>query len=235
MTMKGHKMQIVGGMLVVAGMLAGVPAQLAAQQPYLFGNQYLFYGQSILDANCRFRLTMQSDGNLVLYDESQGTRPIWASNTVGWRGFAVMQTDGNFVMYRWGWVPFWSTGTWGYPGAFVAMQADGNLVVYDRGARPLWATGTNVGGGIGTSNCGASSTVVEPDWNRFGGDYAGFPMKTPDFTHCAYWCAQDANCKAFTYVPPGRQFNDAMCWLKDSVPSPHFDPGLVSGRIMKRE
>jgi hypothetical protein len=45
------------------------------------------------------RLSMQSDGNLVLYDTSQN--PLWYSRTAG-RGNSrlLMQTDGNLVIYN---------------------------------------------------------------------------------------------------------------------------------------
>jgi hypothetical protein len=87
---------------------------------------------------------------------------------------AVMQGDGNFVVYRASGVPKWATGTdgraiggiimqgdgnlvmydpngavWasgthGRPGAVLVMQDDGNLVIYDPSGFPLWATGTNI-------------------------------------------------------------------------------------------
>jgi len=61
------------------------------------------------------RLSMQSDGNLVVY-ASDGT-PLWASNTGGRSCSpsscrAVFQGDGNFVLLQNG-VPYWGTGTGG--------------------------------------------------------------------------------------------------------------------------
>lgn len=87
---------------------------------------------------------------------------------------AVMQGDGNFVLYRANGSPKWATGTdgraiggiimqgdgnlvmydpngpvWasgtdGRPGAVLVMQDDGNLVIYDPSGAALWATGTNI-------------------------------------------------------------------------------------------
>lgn len=87
---------------------------------------------------------------------------------------AVMQGDGNFVLYRTGGAAKWATGTDGRaigeiimqsdgnlvmydpggavwatgtdrnPGAFLVMQDDGNLVIYNAARAPLWATGTNI-------------------------------------------------------------------------------------------
>jgi hypothetical protein len=184
--------------------------------------------RSIRDGNCRFRLTMQADGNLVLYDRSS---PLWASDTVGRRGYAVMQSDGNFVMYDWNGQPLWSTNTHGNPHAYLAMQRDGNAVVYHEPGRPVWATDTAVGASFGTTSCYASVTVVEHDADKPGGDYLSYRMDTPDFRHCAYKCSQDSRCRAFTYVPPGIQGPAARCFLKDRIPSRSSRRGMVSGQI----
>ena len=52
---------------------------------------------------------------------------------------AVMQGDGNFVVYGQG-GPIWSTGTFNHPGAFLALQSDGNVVVYSSSHQALWAS-----------------------------------------------------------------------------------------------
>ena len=106
-------------------------------------NQYLWAGQSLASDNSRFVLTMQYDGNLVLYARSpSGERPIWASNTQGVSGArAVMQSDGNFVVYNPNWQPVWASGT-GVWGSYLIVQDDGNLVVYTSGGSPVWASNT---------------------------------------------------------------------------------------------
>lgn len=53
------------------------------------------------------RLIMQSDGNLVIYDEFNRAR--WASNTVGRGWTARLQTDGNFVVYTRSNRPVWAS------------------------------------------------------------------------------------------------------------------------------
>lgn len=110
-------------------------------------------------------LTVQNDGNLVVY---AGRLARWASGTnrsVGaslsapatlgvnlrlissdGRFEAVMQTDGNFVLYQ-GSTPLWATGTKGSGANHVALQSDGNLVVYDAANNPKWASRTNGRGG----------------------------------------------------------------------------------------
>ncbi|XP_047131880.1 uncharacterized protein LOC124810920 [Hydra vulgaris] len=63
--------------------------------------------------------------------------------------FAVMQGDGNFVLYvTHHWVPqnaIWASGSYnkGTAPRRVVMQNDGNLVIYDAYNRATWASGTN--------------------------------------------------------------------------------------------
>jgi hypothetical protein len=93
------------------------------------------------------RLVMQTDGNLVMYRNSDG-KAVWASNTSGHNGaYAAMQNDGNLVIYSSSGGALWATGTYGHSGAYAAMQNDGNLVVYKSGGGPgtggaLWASNT---------------------------------------------------------------------------------------------
>ncbi|MFC5724197.1 hypothetical protein ACFP1Z_28970 [Streptomyces gamaensis] len=86
------------------------------------------------------RLIMQSDGNLVIYDEFG--KALWASNTVGQGWTARFQEDGNFVVYTRSGHAVWASGTAGHPGSRLAVQDDGNVVIYD-GSQAIWATGTN--------------------------------------------------------------------------------------------
>ncbi|WP_052441287.1 hypothetical protein [Streptacidiphilus anmyonensis] len=77
-----------------------------------------------------YQLTMQTDGNLVIYDVNGN--PLWNTQTEGHPGaFAIMQTDGNLVVYQ-GSTPLWNSGTGGNPGAtyYLCFQTDGNLVIY---------------------------------------------------------------------------------------------------------
>jgi GH25 family lysozyme M1 (1,4-beta-N-acetylmuramidase) len=103
--------------------------------------QGLSRGHSFAACDGRFSLSMQTDGNLVLYDQGVA---LWATGTYGTDGdVAVMQTDGNFVLYGKTSNALWSSGTYGHGGSTLAVQTDGNLVVYDAG-KALWASGTNL-------------------------------------------------------------------------------------------
>lgn len=97
-------------------------------------------GQQMISCDGRFTLVMQTDANLVLYF---GATALWSSNTVGTGGSnAVMQDDGNFVVYTSGGTAVWASGTSGGCGSYVAVQTDGNLVVYDPNGTALWSSGT---------------------------------------------------------------------------------------------
>src|SRR5882672_6218037 len=102
---------------------------------------------SIASNNGQYILTLPGDGNLVLYlADPAGWEALWASHT--WHrnvNNAVMQGDGNFVLYG-GNGAVWATGTYHYPGAHLVLQDDGNAVIYEPGGRPVWATNTWHGG-----------------------------------------------------------------------------------------
>jgi hypothetical protein len=125
-------------------------------------------------------LALQSDGNLVVY--APGGRAVWDYGSghladadtltaaqilsTGQSLYArdgsyqaVMQPDGNFVVYGVGHVAEWSTQTGGTgTGNYLKMQADGNLVVYTAANVAVWNSHTN---GTGTSN----HVVMQTDKN----------------------------------------------------------------------
>ena len=95
-------------------------------------------GQSITSSSGRYRLLYQTDGNLVLYDDVSGA-VVWSSNTRGTSaGQALMQADGNFVVYDVQGTGLWSSGTAGNPNARLVLQNDGNGVVYRSDGLPIW-------------------------------------------------------------------------------------------------
>jgi hypothetical protein len=108
----------------------------------LKAGQQLTVNQELVASNNKTRLVMQSDGNLVLYRNSDN-KALWASNTANKPvNRVVMQNDGNLVCYDAGGRAYWATGTDGHPGARLALQTDGNLVVYSTNNNPLWASNT---------------------------------------------------------------------------------------------
>ena len=106
---------------------------------------------SQIDVSCdgRFGLTLQGDSNLVVY---LGSTSLFSSGTVNGQpaqqfnataAEAVMQPDGNFMVYDVNGKAIWATNTSGHPGAALLMQNDGNLVLYNSSASnamPIWAS-----------------------------------------------------------------------------------------------
>lgn len=70
---------------------------------------WLLPGDRMASQDGRAILAMQTDGNLVYYRDG---RPRWHANTVGRTGArAVLQGDGNFVVYTAGGIPLWGSMT----------------------------------------------------------------------------------------------------------------------------
>lgn len=95
-------------------------------------------GQSV--ASNRIRLTMRTDGNLVISDEDGVTR--WSSHTTGQGARAVFQADGHLVVYTSDGQTAWSSGTAGNDGAELVLQADGNVTILSATGTVLWSAGT---------------------------------------------------------------------------------------------
>lgn len=86
--------------------------------------------QSISSPNGTYKVTLQPDGNVVLY---KGTAALWATGTNGKDVDAFkVQNDGNIVAYIKGGIPTWSSLTNGKSGneTVLMMQDDGNLILY---------------------------------------------------------------------------------------------------------
>lgn len=106
-----------------------------------------------------YTLTLQSDGNLVL-SEPDGT-VVWATMTHE-QGVerAVLQEDGNFVLYS-AQGPVWATDTNGQAADHLVVQPDRNIILYGRDGASLWASGTNTDNPI-TVEEPAAAPVAEP-------------------------------------------------------------------------
>jgi hypothetical protein len=89
------------------------------------------------------RLILQDDGNLVLYVWNY---PLWSSNTYGQPAAqAVMQGDGNFVIYDYQGRALWSSNTWGRRGAYLELEDNANLMLLQpvgSSNLPIWSTNT---------------------------------------------------------------------------------------------
>ncbi|MEU0949400.1 hypothetical protein ABZ379_43060 [Streptomyces canus] len=102
------------------------------------GTTVLEPGQSV--ASNRMRITMGTDGNLMISDENGVVR--WSSHTEGTGSKAVFQNDGNFVVYTKDGKSAWSSHTNGHDGARLVIQNDGNVAIYTVDGAALWSAGT---------------------------------------------------------------------------------------------
>jgi len=111
---------------------------------YLSLDEGLVPGKVHPSCDGRFRLALQPDGNLVLYQAvGAGWTPLWSTGTIGAASAQViMQADGNLVLHDTIGAWLWDSNTGGNPGAYARVQDDGNFVVYSPSHSPLWATDT---------------------------------------------------------------------------------------------
>lgn len=88
-------------------------------------------------ATNRIRMTMQQDGNLVVYNEQN--KPIWAAMTFGENHRAIFQPDGNLVVHNGDDRAIWASRTHDFGGAQLVLRPDAKVVVVHNG-RVVWST-----------------------------------------------------------------------------------------------
>jgi hypothetical protein len=54
-------------------------------------------------------------------------------------------------------------------------------------------------------------------FDRLGGDYADFPVRSADPAQCATRCERDQRCRAWAFSYPVTENAAAICWLKSRV------------------
>lgn len=88
------------------------------------------------------------------------------------------------------------------------------------------------GAGMRGGPAAAQSPAWQPMYNTdlFGGDYREIAYSTPGNTwqQCKAACDADRQCRAFTYVAPGRT-EHGECFLKDTVPEASESECCISG------
>ena len=79
--------------------------------------------------------------------------------------------------------------------------------------------------GIAVSKISRESATDRP-----GKDFAHHTLPTADPQLCEKECVANQQCLAYTYVRPGVQGPEAVCWLKASAPPAVSNSCCVSGR-----
>jgi hypothetical protein len=70
--------------------------------------------------------------------------------------------------------------------------------------------------------------VAQVGFDRRGGDYTSFPVRTGDPAVCAARCDRDSRCRAWGFSYPAGD-RPAECWLKTQVPPRVEDSASASG------
>src|SRR5438046_3136424 len=57
----------------------------------------------------------------------------------------------------------------------------------------------------------------QAEFDRPGGDYLNFPVRSADPTACAARCEREGRCRAWSFSYPNTVSPGAVCWLKNQV------------------
>ena len=131
-------------------------------------------GDALTSQNGRYRLELQTDGNLVL----TGPRGLaWDSDTRGKDvATAEMQSDGDFVLYTADRGVVWTAETTG-PGAHLVLQDDRNIVILAAdGATVLWTPNCYV---TEVERAAEEQAVAEEQAQQAPAPVASAPTATP--------------------------------------------------------
>jgi PAN domain-containing protein len=75
---------------------------------------------------------------------------------------------------------------------------------------------------------GMPASLGQVGFDRRGGDYLNFTVRSGDPAQCAARCDRDARCRAWSFAYPAVD-RAATCWLKSQVPPRVEDSGSASG------
>ncbi|MCU0662927.1 MAG: MBL fold metallo-hydrolase [Myxococcota bacterium] len=115
-------------------------------------------GQYLQSADGSHRLSLQSDGNLVLRRLSD-SKALWASGTNGKSATRFyFQTDGNLVLRTSAGAAVWSSKTSGSGATKLHLHSAGSLVLY-KNSTPVWAVNNS---SIPADQCPNDPNKTEP-------------------------------------------------------------------------
>src|SRR5688500_7411338 len=75
----------------------------------------------------------------------------------------------------------------------------------------------------------AAPATAQVGYDRVGGDYASFVLRSGDRAQCAARCERDARCRAWAFSYPATESANAVCWLKSRVTPRTLATCCVSG------
>jgi hypothetical protein len=75
----------------------------------------------------------------------------------------------------------------------------------------------------------SAPALAQSGYDRPGGDFLNFPVRSGDPAVCAARCERDARCRAWSFSYPGTVAASAMCWLKSQVKPRVANECCVSG------
>jgi GH24 family phage-related lysozyme (muramidase) len=138
---------VVAGLALIATAACDpTPDQVGPAATALASGASIRSGGQIVSPSGRFRLVMQTDGNLV--ERSPSGRALWTSKTTNNAGAKLlMRSDGILLVQTTTGRTIWSTPTSGVRGARAELGDDANLVVRGTAGNPVWANGTSAASG----------------------------------------------------------------------------------------
>ena len=74
-----------------------------------------------------------------------------------------------------------------------------------------------------------SAAYAQAGYDRPGGDYFNFPVRSGDPAACAARCEREGRCRAWSFSYPGSAGPIAVCWLKNQVTARAENNCCISG------
>jgi PAN domain len=75
----------------------------------------------------------------------------------------------------------------------------------------------------------ATPAIGQVGYDRWGGDYASFSLRSGDPAQCAARCERDSRCRAWAFSYPATESPNAVCFLKSRVTARSRATCCVSG------
>ncbi|HEY2230170.1 MAG TPA: PAN domain-containing protein [Xanthobacteraceae bacterium] len=89
--------------------------------------------------------------------------------------------------------------------------------------------GVELMGGLLIVLAALNQAQAQVGFDRLGGDYTNFPLRSGDPAQCAARCERDQRCRAWAFSYPVTENAVAVCWLKSRVPPRVAATCCVSG------